>query len=118
MSKPKAVKGTKKTAKAKQIEIPMEGKGVAAPPVIKAIEDAADEYVEARDARQAALVIEVEKKAKLMAAMHENKAQLTPGDEGVSFYQYDGRIVSLEPEGETVRVKKLKDTVTVTEDDE
>ena len=34
MSKPKAVKGTKKTAKAKQIEIPMEGKGVAAQPTI------------------------------------------------------------------------------------
>lgn len=116
MSKSKA-KNTKKTAKAKQIEIPMEGNGVEAPPVIEAIETAAEEYVTARDERQAALVVEVEKKGKLMAVMHENKDKLTPGDEGISFYKFDGKIVTLEPEGETVKVKRLKDTVTVTEDE-
>lgn len=62
-------------ARAKQIHIPGQE-----PVVNKAVEKLADEYVEARDERMAALKVEVEVKTKLVMA--SNDAKLTAYEHG------------------------------------
>lgn len=69
-----------------------------APPSVPAIEKAADDYVEARDARMAAMEPEASAKKLLTELMKKH---------GLSTYEYDSRIVTLAGEPE-VRVKKKK----------
>ena len=69
-----------------------------APPSIPEIEAAADEYVEARDTRMAAMEPEKEAKERLKELMKKhNQTQ----------YEYDSRIVTLNGEPD-VKVKKKK----------
>ena len=68
-------------------------------PVIKEIEDAADEYVEVRDKRMSLTEREVEKRAALIGVMRAHK---------VKSYKYDGRLITLK-ETDKVKVKTLKD---------
>ncbi len=66
---------------------------------IKEIEDAALEYAEGRDERMAATRVEVERKTKLIDAMHAaNKTE----------YKRDGIEIKLTVEKEKVRVKIAK----------
>ncbi len=69
-----------------------------APPNVPAIERAADDYVEARDARMAAMEPEAEAKKLLTALMKKHN---------LTTYEYDSRVVTLAGEPE-VRVKKKK----------
>ena len=69
-----------------------------APPSVPAIEKAADDYVEARDARMAAMQPEASAKKLLTELMKKHC---------LSTYEYDSRIVTLAGEPE-VRVKKKK----------
>lgn len=69
-----------------------------APPSVPAIEKAADDYVEARDARMAAMEPEATAKKLLTELMKKH---------GLSTYEYDSRIVTLAGEPE-VKVKKKK----------
>jgi predicted SpoU family rRNA methylase len=59
----------------KQIELEVKGKGVERP-LIKAIEKAADVYVEIRNKRMALTEKEVAARAVLINAMHENECAL------------------------------------------
>jgi hypothetical protein len=68
------------------------------PPTIKAIENAAEAYVEARDARMQMGTQEQERKERLAALMKEHKLET---------YEYDGKVVAFETET-TVKVKKKK----------
>lgn len=75
--------------------------------VIKAVENAADDYVDVRDKRMALTTKEVEKRAVLLHEMEKA---------GVSSYRYDDRIITLEAKAK-VRVKTASDDDAV-EDDE
>lgn len=55
--------------------------------VIKAVENAADDYVDVRDKRMALTTKEVDARAVLIAAMQ---------DAGVTSYRYDDRIITLD----------------------
>lgn len=66
---------------------------------IKEIENLAGDYVEARDRRQAILADEIDLKEKLMAAMKRNKLET---------YSFDGYMVEIVHEEETVKVKKKR----------
>jgi hypothetical protein len=68
------------------------------PPSVPEIEKAADDYVEARDARMAAMEPEASAKKLLTELMKKH---------GLATYEYDSRIVTLAGEPE-VRVKKKK----------
>ena len=67
--------------------------------VIKAVENAADDYVEVRDKRMALTTKEVEKRGVLIAAMQEA---------GVTSYRYDDRIITLDSKTK-VKVKTDRD---------
>ena len=69
-------------------------------PVIKAIEDAAEDYETIRDKRMALTEKEIEAKSKLLDLMKKHKCKL---------YRYDERIVELVPGEDGVKVKKAKD---------
>lgn len=69
---------------------------------IKEIENLAGCYVEARDRRQAMLADEVDLKEKLMASMKRHKLET---------YSFDGYMVEIVHEEETVKVKKKRAAV-------
>lgn len=66
---------------------------------IKEIENLAGDYVEARDRRQALLADEVDLKGKLMSAMKRHKLET---------YSFEGYMVEIVHEEETVKVKKKR----------
>ena len=97
---------TKGTMPKKQAELP----GVEAPS-IKAIDDAADEYVSVRDKRMALTEKEITARDVLANLMHKHKLES---------YRYDDRIVTIVP-AEKVKVKTAKEEsakVEVDPDDE
>lgn len=67
--------------------------------VIKAVENAADDYVAARDKRMALTTKEVETRAVLIHEMEKA---------GVTSYRYDDRIITLEAKAK-VKVKTASD---------
>jgi len=67
--------------------------------VIKAVENAADDYVDVRDKRMTLTTKEVEKRAVLIAAMEEH---------GITSYRYDDRVITLEAKAK-VSVKNAHD---------
>ena len=81
----------------KQEEMPIEGEGVSKPK-IKAIDRAADKYVEIRDERMALTDKEIDAKAVLLNAMHEH---------GLTEYQYGDMKVVVKPGKENVKVKTV-----------
>lgn len=81
-------------AKPKQLD-----SGLAKPTRHKAIEEAAEEYCDLRDARIAKLTKEIESKNKLLSLMHDHK---------LTVYRYDGKTVELLPT-EKVKVKTDKE---------
>ncbi len=76
-------------------------------PVIKAIEDKAEQYVALRDKRMAMLVKEVEAKGELMAAMRKHEEKLRQPD-GSLLYAFDESVVVVSC-SDKVKVKKLAD---------
>jgi hypothetical protein len=66
---------------------------------IKEIENLAGDYVEARDRRQALLADEVDLKEKLMSSMKRHKRET---------YSFDGYMIEIVHEEETVKVKKKR----------
>ena len=76
--------------------------------VIKAVENAADDYVDVRDKRMALTTKEVERRAILIQAMQ---------DAGVTSYRYDDRVITLESKSK-VKVKTDKDGDEGEDDDE
>jgi hypothetical protein len=67
--------------------------------VIKAVENAADDYVDVRDKRMALTTKEVEKRAVLIHEMEKA---------GVTSYRYDDRVITLEAKAK-VKVKNAHD---------
>ena len=70
-----------------------------APDAVPAIHEAAESYVEARDARMAHLKTEIERQDELLQLMREHK---------LSTYEFDGYTVSLDT-ATKVKVKRKKD---------
>lgn len=68
------------------------------PPCYPAIDEAAGEYVEARDARMEMTKAEKEKHDALLKAMTDN---------GLTEYKYDGKVVLVKPTKIKVKVRKL-----------
>lgn len=92
----------------KQEELPIEGEGVSKPK-IKAIDKAADKYVEVRDARMEMTEKEIAAKAVLLNAMHEA---------GLTEYQYGDMKVIVKPGKENVKVKNVDFDENDPDDDE
>lgn len=85
----------------KQNDLPaIEGEGVA-PKKIKAIEVAADDYVEKRDTRMSWTEKEVAARNKLITLMKEH---------GLEKYRFGDEEVSLKPGKDGVKVKKIDGT--------
>src|SRR5579863_9372111 len=76
------------------------GPGVAPQKTCKPVEKAASKYVDIRDARMALTEQEVDAKAVLMKAMHENN---------LTRYKFDGYLVEIKPGEEKVKVKSVDD---------
>lgn len=82
----------------KNQELPgIEGEGVARPK-IKAIDSAADKYIEIRDSRMALTEKEVAAKLKLAMLMRDHK---------LTEYVYDDHKVVLQPGKENVKVRTI-----------
>lgn len=77
----------------------IEGEGVAQKK-IPAVTKAANRYVEVRDQRMALTDKEVDAKAVLLNAMHEN---------GLTIYRFDDYIVQIKEGKENVKVKSADD---------
>lgn len=102
-------KSKKKLGKnAKQQEIPLKGKGVEALH-IQAIEDAADEYVKARDERITLSETEDDAKKALMQVVLLNRDRLIQEVGGGVSYRYGDRLVTLVPTKETIKVNSVHD---------
>lgn len=80
------------------------GKGVA-PVRIKAVDDAAEEYVKIRDRRMAMTKKEVQAKQTLIDLLHKNAEKIGADDEGVMCYEYDDVVVELKPGKEQLKVR-------------
>lgn len=91
--------------KPKQEEMPIEGEGVA-PKRIKAIDVAADKYVEIRDTRMEWTEKECKARDNLVAKMKEH---------GLSMYRYGDHEVVLKEGDPKVKVKNVDATVTAGE---
>jgi len=91
----------------KQTELPIKGPGVA-PVKIKALDDAAEKYVHARDRRMKLTEEEVEAKRDLIHLMHKNEDKLGRDGDGALRYKYEEEnlVVELKPGDETLKVKK------------
>jgi hypothetical protein len=75
-------------------------------PKIKAIEKAADAYVDARDARMKLTEKECSTRETLIATIKEHASELTPNSEGALVYRYgDDLLVILKPGKDKVKVK-------------
>lgn len=95
---------TKKRGRPKQQHLPgME------PPRIKAIDNAADAYVEARNERQLLTQKEVTKRDTLMSLMQEH---------GLETYRYDGKRVELVKSDLKVKVRNVTEEPEEGDDEE
>jgi hypothetical protein len=83
------------TGKPKQVD-----NGLAAPPVIQEIVDAAENYATLRDQRMTEGKGEVAAKATLLEVMKKHN---------LTVYKYDGKTVVIEPREENVKVKADKE---------
>lgn len=77
-------------------------------PKIRSIENAAQAYVAARDARMSALTKEISAKEKLIMVMQNNSEKLSVNGDGDLVYRYDDEIVVLS-EKDMIKVKSVKD---------
>lgn len=80
------------------------GKGVA-PVRIKAVDDAAEEYVKVRDRRMGLTKKEVQAKQTLIDLLHKNSEKIGADEEGIMRYEYDDVVVELSPGKETLKVR-------------
>src|SRR5216110_2258872 len=94
----------------KQMEIPGTER-----PVIKGIEQAAEDYVSVRDKRKALTDREVDLKAALLAAMKKHEDKLRQPD-GSLLYQFDGQLVVAQ-HSENVKVRKWDEDGDESDDD-
>lgn len=88
-----------------QSEIPISGPGVA-PVRIKKIDAAIRLYEPAKDRRVAASREELDTKQKLTGLLHDYAGEIGKDGDGIVRYRFDGKIYSLEPEGEMLVIKK------------
>lgn len=72
---------------------------------IKELDEAADDYVSKRDARQRATVKEVESKNTLVALLHAHADELGRNGDNAIAYRYDDMLVTLTPKDEVLKVK-------------
>jgi len=77
-------------------------------PKIRAIEDAAEDYVTKRDTRQRASEREVESKTKLVDLIHKHQDELPRGPKNEIIYRYSDMLVTLTPTEETLKVKHVE----------
>lgn len=90
---------------AKTSDLPgITGKGVA-PIRIKAVDDAAEEYVKIRDRRMGLTKKEVQAKTNLIDIIHKNAEKIGADDEGIMRYEYDDVVVELSPGKEQLKVR-------------
>jgi rare lipoprotein A (peptidoglycan hydrolase) len=82
----------------------MKGPGVA-PVRIKAVDDAAEEYVKIRDRRMGLTKKEVQAKQNLIDLLHKNAEKIGADDEGIMRYEYDDVVVELSPGKEQLKVR-------------
>lgn len=85
-----------------QVEIPGTER-----PRIKAIDDAAEEYVNVRDKRMEWTKKEVAAKQQLTDLMHKHAEKIGRDAEGGLTYRYDDMAVILKPTEETLKVKHV-----------
>jgi hypothetical protein len=82
----------------------IKGPGVA-PVRIKAVDDAAEEYVKVRDRRMGLTKKEVQAKQNLIDIIHKNAEKIGADDEGIMRYEYDDVVVELSPGKEQLKVR-------------
>jgi len=93
----------KRTPKLKQSEIPGTER-----PVIKALDEAGETYVDLRDKMQAAVKrYKEEGKTPLIDLMHKNADKLSKNGEGELVYNYDDMVIILKPTAEVIKVKHV-----------
>jgi rare lipoprotein A (peptidoglycan hydrolase) len=80
------------------------GTGVA-PVRIKAVDDAAEEYVKVRDRRMGLTKKEVQAKQNLIDIIHKNAEKIGADNEGIMRYEYDDVVVELSPGKEQLKVR-------------
>jgi hypothetical protein len=90
----------------------VEGPGVA-PKSIPEIEELADKYVVARDARMRATDKEVDAKTKLADSLHKHAEEIGKNEAGEIKYVYRGgekdrRVITLKPSDEKLNVKDVE----------
>lgn len=83
----------------------MDGPGVARKQ-IKKIDAAIRRYLPAKDRRVEASTEEIAAKTELMKLLHDHAAEIGRDPEGIVRYSFDGKIYSLEPEGEKLVISK------------
>lgn len=77
------------------------------PENVQDILDVAEEYEEAKQARLKWLKKETELKQKVLEAV--KKAELHPLEDGVIRFRADGKLITITPRDELIKVKKVKD---------
>jgi hypothetical protein len=82
----------------------MKGPGVA-PVRIKAVDDAAEEYVKIRDRRMGLTKKEIQAKQNLIDLLHKNAEKIGINPEGEMLYVYDDVEVTLTPGKEQLKVR-------------
>lgn len=89
---------------AKTGELGFKGPGVA-PVRIKAVDEAAEEYVKVRDRRMGLTKKEVQAKQNLIDIIHKNAEKIGADDAGIMRYEYDDVVVELSPGKEQLKVR-------------
>lgn len=79
-------------------------------PTIKEIEEAAEDYVDARDRRMKMTEKEVACKSVLLQLMIKHESELSKNGEGELIYRYEDEEVRLLPGKANVKVKAVHDT--------
>lgn len=82
------------------------------------IEEAAENYVKARDKRMRLTEQEVVAKTQLLQILLENESKLSPNEQGDKVYRYDDEIVILRRGKVNVKVKAVHDDEDGEDDDE
>jgi hypothetical protein len=106
--KPKENNGESDTKRPVQTEIPGTER-----PKIKAIDVAAELYVNLRDKMQMAVKTFKEAKTALSVLMHKHEEKIGKDGEGVMRYRYDDMLVEVTPKDETLKVRHCEDEESV-----
>lgn len=87
------------------IELPLgDGPGVGQIK-IRSIDEAADDYIKARDRRCRMSPKEIAAKTKLTDLLHKHEEKIGRGADGILRYNYGDEVIVLEPGKEKLRIK-------------